>query len=99
LGGSLRIPASLCGIVGLRPSPGVVPRGDGLPAFDSLWVDGPMARNVPDLALMLDAMAALTQHDPPVRDCRMREEFVPHCSESCRRRNKGWWSDLCGKSY
>jgi amidase len=64
LGGSLRIPASFCGVVGLRPSPGVVPRGDGLPAFDSLWVDGPMARNVPDVALMLDAMAALTQHDP-----------------------------------
>src|SRR3974390_104047 len=64
LGGSLRIPASFCGIVGLRPSPGVVPRGDGLPAFDSLWVDGPMARNVPDLALMLDAMAAFTQYDP-----------------------------------
>ena len=64
LGGSLRIPASFCGIVGLRPSPGVVPRGDALPAFDSLWVDGPMARNVSDLALMLDAMAVLTQHDP-----------------------------------
>jgi amidase len=64
LGGSLRIPASFCGVVGLRPSPGVVPRGDGLPAFDSLWVDGPMARNVPDLALMLDAMSGLTPHDP-----------------------------------
>lgn len=64
LGGSLRIPASFCGIVGLRPSPGLVPRGDGLPAFDSLWVDGPMARDVPDLALMLDAMALVTPHDP-----------------------------------
>jgi amidase len=64
LGGSLRIPASFCGIVGLRPSPGVVPRGDGLPAFDDLWVEGPMARNVPDVALMLDAMAAFTSHDP-----------------------------------
>jgi amidase len=64
LGGSLRIPASFCGIVGFRPSAGVVPRGDGLPAFDSLWVEGPMARCVCDVALMLDAMAALSAHDP-----------------------------------
>lgn len=64
LGGSLRIPASFCGVVGLRPSPGVVARGDGLPAFDSLWVDGPMARSVADIALMLDAMAGLSRHDP-----------------------------------
>jgi len=64
LGGSLRIPASYCGIVGLRPSVGRVPRGAGLPAFDSLWVEGPMARNVPDLALMLDALAVQHPEDP-----------------------------------
>jgi amidase len=64
LGGSLRIPASYCSIVGLRPSPGRVPRGAGLPAFDSLWVEGPMARNVRDLALMLDALSVPHPHDP-----------------------------------
>ena len=64
LGGSLRIPASYCSIVGLRPSPGRVPRGAGLPTFDSLWVEGPMARNVPDLALMLDALSVQHPHDP-----------------------------------
>jgi amidase len=64
LGGSLRIPASYCGIVGLRPSVGRVPRGAGLAAFDSLWVEGPMARNVPDLALMLDALSVQHPEDP-----------------------------------
>jgi len=44
LGGSLRIPASFCGIVGMRPAPAWC-AGRWIAAFDSLWVDGPMARN------------------------------------------------------
>jgi len=64
LGGSLRIPASYCAITGMRPSVGRVPRGAGLPAFDSLWVEGPMARNVADLALMLDALSVQHPKDP-----------------------------------
>ncbi len=64
LGGSLRIPASYCGIAGMRPSVGRVARGAGLLPFDPLWVEGPMARNVRDLALMLDAQSAPHPHDP-----------------------------------
>ncbi len=61
LGGSLRTPASFNGVVGLRPSPGLIPRGARHQAFDTLWVEGPMGRCVSDVALMLDAGAG---HDP-----------------------------------
>ncbi len=64
LGGSLRTPAAFNGIVGLRPGPGRVPRGSRLPAMDTLWVEGPMARCVDDLALMLDAGAGQQADDP-----------------------------------
>ena len=64
LGGSLRTPAGFNGVVGLRPGPGIVPRGKRLQAFDTLWVEGPMARNVGDIALMLDASAGHHPDDP-----------------------------------
>jgi len=61
LGGSLRNPASFNGIIGMRPSPGRVASGPDSNPFDTLSVDGPMARSVADVALFLDAMAV---HDP-----------------------------------
>ena len=57
MGGSLRNPASFCGVVGLRPSPGRVPVWPAATAWSTLSVDGPMARSVADVALLLSAIA------------------------------------------
>lgn len=61
MGGSLRNPASFCSIVGLRPTVGRVASTPGSAVSNTLSTDGPMARNVADLALMLDAMCG---HEP-----------------------------------
>lgn len=68
LGGSLRNPASFCSVVGLRPSPGRVAHGPNPLPFNDLSVDGPMARTVGDVALMLDAMTGAHPEDPVAMD-------------------------------
>ena len=56
MAGSLRTPASFCGVCSLRPSPGkIISDSEYLP-FDLLGAEGPMARNIEDLALFADAM-------------------------------------------
>jgi len=62
--GSLRRPATYCSVVGLRPSPGRVTRGTSNNLFSPLSVQGPMARNVADVALFLDTMAGHCPRDP-----------------------------------
>lgn len=64
MGGSLRNPASFCGIVGLRPSIGRVAHTPKFGVDRTLGVQGPMARNVEDLALLLDAMSGEHAADP-----------------------------------
>ena len=64
LGGSLRIPASFCGVVGLRPSPGLVPTWPSDWVWDTLQVTGPMARTAEDVALMLQAIAGPSELAP-----------------------------------
>ena len=64
LGGSLRNPASFCAVAGLRPSQGRVASDPGALAFNHMATDGPMARNVADLALLLDVMAGYDARDP-----------------------------------
>jgi amidase len=64
MGGSLRNPASFCGVVGLRPSIGRVAHTPTFKIDRNLTVHGPMARNVEDLALLLDAMSGEHPADP-----------------------------------
>ena len=57
LGGSLRNPASFCNVVGLRPAPGRVPTWPHRVGWFPLAVEGPLARTVQDVALLLSVMA------------------------------------------
>src|SRR5215468_11729471 len=64
MGGSLRNPASFCSIVGMRPSIGRVAHTVAAAVDRNLGQQGPMARNVEDLALLLDAMSGDYAADP-----------------------------------
>jgi amidase len=90
LGGSLRTPASFNSVVGLRPSPGRVAAGPGEQRFDLLSVNGPMARNVEDVALMLDAMVGWSIEDP-ISLAKPEEPFLT----AARRREKPRRVALC----
>lgn len=63
-GGSLRIPAALCGVVGFRPSPGLVPSARRPLGWSPLSVVGPMGRTVADTCLQLAASAGMDASDP-----------------------------------
>ena len=56
-GGSVRSPAAWCGLVGFRPTPGLIPLVPNPSPFDGLHVPGPMGRSVTDVALMTQVMA------------------------------------------
>jgi amidase len=95
LGGSLRNPASFCGVVGLRPSPGRVAFTPGNRIDGTMAVEGPMARNVEDLALLFDAMVGEEQGDPshcpamgrPIAKPRARLETEAHRHQPRSRHN------------
>lgn len=63
-GGSLRIPAALCGVVGFRPSPGTVPSSRKPLGWSPISVVGPMGRTVADACLQLAASAGADVGDP-----------------------------------
>ena len=64
LGGSTRTPAAWCGIVGYRPTSGLIPMSPNPVPFDGLSIPGPMARNVSDLVMLLEVMQGNTPAQP-----------------------------------
>jgi aspartyl-tRNA(Asn)/glutamyl-tRNA(Gln) amidotransferase subunit A len=62
-GGSIRIPGSFCGVYGLKPHLGRIPRWPALPGWESVSSEGPITRTVADAALLLDIMAGPDQRD------------------------------------
>ena len=62
-GGSNRIPAQFCGVVGMKPTFGLVPRSGVIPTWPYLDTHGPLARTVADVALLLDAIAGPDSSD------------------------------------
>jgi amidase len=96
LGGSLRIPASFCGIVGLRPSVGLVPTHPTDWVWDTLQVTGPMGRTAEDVALALQAMAGPSEWSPlaqptagrdfvaAAEGAEMRGRRIAYCADPAR---------------
>ncbi len=73
-GGSIRMPASCCGLVGIKPGPGVVPAATGHSNWCGMAEAGPLATTVADLALMLDVLAGTESYRevaPPGRALRI----------------------------
>ncbi len=81
--GSLRVPASLCGVFSLKPTYGRLPRSGTFPFVDSLDHLGPFARTAEDLALAYDALQGW---DPGDHACarRAREPATPHLDAGIR---------------
>ena len=62
-GGSIRIPAALCGVFGIKPHIGRIPWHPHLPGFDLLEHEGPLTRSVEDAALLLDVLSGPDRRD------------------------------------
>ena len=90
---SLRYPASFCGIVGLRPTPGIIPQGPNRLPYQVLSVIGPLARTVADAGLGLDAMAGFDPVDPLSRPLA-GSDYRLAAQNPCRPERIAWSADL-----
>jgi amidase len=95
MGGSLRNPASFCNVVGLRPSAGRVPTWPAATAWSTLSVDGPMARSVADVALLLSAIAGPDPRSPIALSDAGRVFSAP-LDRDVNGVRIAWWTNLGG---
>jgi amidase len=96
LGGSLRIPAAFCGVVGLRPSVGLVPTHPYDFVWDTIQVEGPMARSALDVALMLQAIAGASEWSPLAQPMAGRD-FVKAARRGIGKGTRiGYVADIAG---
>ncbi|HEX5229902.1 MAG TPA: amidase [Bryobacteraceae bacterium] len=97
-GGSLRNPAAFCGIVGFRTAPGRVAHAAQGDSWSTLSVSGPMARNVPDLALLLSAMAG---PDPrcPISITEPGSRFAGNLERGFKGVRVAWFRDMGGVPF
>ncbi|MBE3038073.1 MAG: amidase, partial [Chloroflexi bacterium] len=84
-GGSIRIPASLCGVVGLKPTYGRVSTRGVVPLSWNLDHVGPLTRTVRDAAIMLSVLAGFDPHDPASLDVPV-DDYLVHLEDGV----KGW---------
>jgi amidase len=96
LGGSLRMPAAFCGVVGFRTTPGLVPAYPKDLAWDLLSVTGPMARTVGDTALMLSVVAGPDDRAPISYAVDTRELTRAVRAPSVKGWRVAWTPDLDG---
>lgn len=94
LGGSLRIPAAFCGVVGFRTTPGLVPLYPFQLGWDTYSVQGPMARTVEDTALMLAAIAGPDERVPISRAVDTRAFTKAVKAPSVKGLRVAWSPDL-----
>ena len=95
--GSLRVPAAFNNVFGFRPSVGCVPHGPGDDVFfQQFSVTGPMARNVPDLALLLGVQAGFDPRLPLTRRQDDPRLFAQPLERDLRGVRVGWLGDLAG---
>jgi len=95
LGGSLRNPASFCNVVGFRPSPGRVPAWPKTDMWSYLSTEGPMARSVDDVALLLAAQTGTDPRNPIALESRP-DDYLPPISEPTSALRVAWSPDLGG---